>query len=177
MKTKALPKFLVIMGFLVFGLISYSSHAHANNAHAELQSPSLKKLVAHVQFTETDKGIKVTADVSGLKPGSVHGFHVHEKNECKGPDFKSAGGHLNPAHTPHSGPAASMNHLGDLGNLVANAKGVARTEVLIPTDEAKDMNVFLGKAIIIHEKADDLATQPTGDSGDRLACGIIKAEK
>ncbi len=144
-------------------------------AHAKLEAPTMKDLKASVQMQETDKGIKVTADVSGLKPGAVHGFHVHEKGECKGPDFKSAGPHFNPGNHSHSGPAAQSKHLGDLGNLVANDKGIAKTEVLIPKAKEHGLESFIGKAVIIHAKADDLTTQPAGDSGDRIACGLIRA--
>lgn len=146
-------------------------------AHAELSSPSKKDLKAHVQLTESEKGIKVVAEVKGLEPGSVHGFHIHQSGECKGPDFKSAGDHYNPGSRPHAGPAASMKHVGDLGNLVADKNGVAKTEVVIPKSDAKDVKEFIGKAVIIHSKADDLATQPAGDAGDRIACGIIQGSK
>jgi Cu-Zn family superoxide dismutase len=159
---------LILASFPVF-----ASNA-PGSAHANLQSPSLKKLQSEIEFKETTKGIKVIAKVSGLKPGSVHGFHIHEKGECKGPDFKSAGDHLNPTKHDHNSPAAMTKHLGDMGNIVVNDKGVGRTEVVLPNDYGINMNSLIGKAIILHEKADDHFSQPSGNSGSRIACGIIK---
>lgn len=143
-------------------------------AHAELKSPTTKNLSAHFQIVEMKDGFNLKAEVRGLKAGSVHGFHVHENNECKGPDFKSAGGHFNPQNHIHNSPGASLKHLGDLGNLVADSKGMARTEVFIPAEKGIKLSTFLGKAVIIHAKPDDQVTQPSGDSGDRIACGLIK---
>lgn len=143
-------------------------------AMASLSSPSLKSMQGDVQMEQTKMGIKVTANVTGLKPNSVHGFHIHETGKCEGPDFKSAGGHYNPHEKNHAGPAASEKHFGDLGNLVANAQGEARTEVVIKTKNQEAMKKVIGKAVIVHAKADDLFSQPTGDAGDRMACGIIQ---
>lgn len=155
--------------------ISSASFAKVgDSAKATLEVPSMKEVKAKLEIKETDKGLKVTADITGLKPGAVHGFHIHEGTECKGPDFKSAGAHFNPTKHNHSGPAAEEKHAGDLGNIVANAKGEAKTEVMIPIEEGTNLSSFKGKAVILHAKADDLTTQPSGDSGDRIACGIIK---
>lgn len=147
------------------------------SARADLSSPSNKNLKATVKFLDTKEGIKLVADVSGLKPGSVHGFHIHEVGECKGPDFKSAGDHLNPEKHNHKGPAASEKHLGDLGNIVANKSGVAHTEILIPAHRQNHFQQVIGKSVIIHEKPDDQVSQPAGDSGDRIACGVIQTDK
>lgn len=141
---------------------------------AKLESPTMKDLKAELEMNETKNGLKITANISGLQPGAVHGFHIHEGTECKGPDFKSAGGHFNPTKHNHAGPAAEEKHAGDLGNIVANAKGEAKTEVMIPTAGGTSLSSYKGKAVILHAKADDLTTQPSGDSGDRIACGIIK---
>lgn len=146
----------------------------AQKVQADLSSATMKSLNGKLEAEHTAKGIKVTALVNGLKPGSTHGFHIHENGECKGPDYKSAGGHLNPNKGDHSAPEKKSSHLGDLGNLKADANGIAETEVLIPFDKVKDLNGIVGKAVIIHTSADDLKTQPTGNSGDRIACGVIK---
>lgn len=143
-------------------------------AYAQLESPRLKILKSDIKLEETSKGIIITAEVSGLRPGSVHGFHIHEKGECKGPDFESAGGHLNPTHHEHNAPTAESKHLGDLGNIVANDRGVAKTEVVIPAEEGVKLSALTGKAFIMHDKPDDMSSQPAGNAGDRLACGIIK---
>ncbi|MBA2404224.1 MAG: superoxide dismutase family protein [Bdellovibrionales bacterium] len=171
-------KLFSTMSFLLFGVTNTLAAAKDPNlAHAKLKSPTMKHLEAHVLISQTDKGVKIVTDVSGLKPGSVHGFHIHEKGECKGPDFKSAGDHYNPNKHPHNAPAAAIKHVGDMGNLVANDKGVARTEVLIPDANKEDIKSMIGKAVIIHDRPDDLTSQPAGDSGDRIACGLIQAGK
>ncbi len=115
----------------------------------------------------------VVAKVTGLTPGA-HGFHVHEKGNCTAADGSSAGGHFNPAGAPHGGPGHSPRHAGDLGNLEADANGVANykaevTGISLGTGD----DSIIGRAVIVHEKADDLTTQPTGGSGARLACGLI----
>lgn len=161
---------------LVMSMLAFPAMSKEGSAKAMLEAPSMKEVKASLMLKETPKGLKLTADITGLKPGAVHGFHVHENGECKGPDFKSAGGHFNPTKHPHAGPAAEEKHAGDLGNIVANAKGEAKTEVMIPKDQNVSISSYIGKAVILHAKADDLSTQPSGDAGDRIACGIIKAE-
>ena len=156
--------------------MTFTAMAKMETAKAVLEIPSMKEVKASLILTETPKGLKLMAEASGLKPGAVHGFHVHENGECKGPDFKSAGGHFNPTKHQHGSPGAEEKHAGDLGNLVANTKGEASTEVMIPKDAGVSIKSYIGKAVILHEKADDLATQPTGDAGGRIGCGIIKAE-
>src|SRR5690606_6236923 len=102
------------------------------------------------------------------------GFHVHEKGECEG-DFSSAGGHFNPTNLPHGTPGAD-SHVGDLGNLETNDEGVADFSYVseqMTLDESKTS--VLGKAIIIHGGTDDFDTQPSGDSGHRIACGVIQS--
>ncbi len=150
-------------------LFSLSTHA-ALSIQADLKSPSLNELKARVSATEVKGGVKFVTEVSGLTPGAVHGIHIHERGKCEGPDFKSAGDHFNPSQSHHGGPAASLKHEGDLGNVVADRKGVARSEVVI---QKKNPGEYSGKSVILHAKADDMKTQPSGDSGDRIACGIL----
>jgi superoxide dismutase, Cu-Zn family len=163
--------------FLIGGCSSFQKGKKAQEksmAAANLMSPSGKKVQGQIFFRETDKGIKVIAEVKGLVPKSVHGFHIHEHGKCEGPDYKSAGGHLNPDGHNHSSPAGETKHAGDLGNLVANDKGIARKELLLDKDHVADMKIIMKKAVILHEKADDLVSQPTGDAGGRIGCGIIQ---
>lgn len=157
-----------------FQVIAASS---SDQAVAELKSPSMTKLKSDIKFKKTAEGVKVVAVVSGLNPGSVHGFHIHEKGECKGPDFKSAGEHFNPMKHAHNSPAAAAKHAGDLGNLIANEKGIAKTEVIIKEEKDVSLSNMIGRSVVLHDKPDDLTSQPSGDSGDRIACGIIKSEK
>src|SRR5690606_25595465 len=132
------------------------------------------KASGDVSFVPTMDGVVMNVFVRGLPPNSTHGYHIHENGVCERPGYKSAGDHFNPGKHSHGGPAASLKHLGDLGNLVSNASGVAEKEVLMR--DIKDVNIIKNKAIIIHEKADDLVSQPSGDAGDRIACGIIKVQ-
>jgi len=125
-----------------------------------------------VTFVEEAAGLRVTAHVTGLTPGK-HGFHIHEKGDCSKADFTSAGGHFNPLGSRHGSPADTERHVGDFGNLEANEEGVARLERNFAWLTFTGTNSIIGKAVIIHEKPDDLVTQPTGNAGARQACGVI----
>ncbi len=163
------------MKYLILSFFLFPLSLQASTAEAKLTSPSVKSLSAKVLLTEVPEGLKITADVSGLKPGAVHGFHIHEVGKCEGPDYKSAGNHFNPSESKHGGPASGMKHQGDLGNLVANDKGVAKVEVIVESNGKNSLEQYIGKSVIIHAKADDFSSQPSGDSGDRIACGVISA--
>jgi Cu-Zn family superoxide dismutase len=115
--------------------------------------------------------------VSGLTPG-LHGFHVHEKGNCTAPDGSSAGPHFNPHNSVHGGPDAPQRHGGDLGNLKADASGTAvyRAEIRGISLGAGDDSV-IGRAVIVHANPDDFQTQPAGNAGARLACGLIGKSK
>ena len=116
---------------------------------------------------------QVRGEVRGLAPNSEHGFHVHEKGDCSSGDGMSAGGHFNPTAMPH-GPQAAPHHAGDLPSIVADASGVARFSVrtsgVVLGGGADDL---AGKGLIVHANPDDYTTQPTGNSGGRIACGVI----
>ena len=131
-----------------------------------------------VTFTLTPMGIRVQAEVRGLKPGK-HGFHIHEFGNCSAPDATSAGGHFDPAMTKHhAGPTEPVRHEGDMGNnITADAQGVATIEYTDPTLSFTGPASILGRSVIVHENEDDLKTQPTGNAGDRLACGVIGVAK
>ena len=130
-------------------------------------------------FTEGADGVTVHLLIEGLSPGE-HGWHLHEFGVCD-PDgtepFSSAGGHWNPTVQPHGAPDAEEHHVGDFGNLVASADGLAEIEITTRdfTFEAGETSVFDedGTSIVIHEGRDDLTTQPSGNSGPRYACGVV----
>lgn len=132
------------------------------------------KVNAEVTFLPTAQGVVMKVYATDLKPNSTHGFHIHENGKCEGPDYKSAGDHFNPEKHSHGAPSSSIKHLGDLGNLVSNAQGVAEKELLMR--DLKEVSVINNRSVIIHEKADDYVSQPTGDAGGRIACGIINLE-
>ena len=129
-----------------------------------------------VKFTLTPGGIKIVADLVGLTPGR-HGFHIHEFGDCSRLDGKSAGGHFNPWDNIHGAPDQFRKHIGDLGNLVAGEDGKAHYEWTDSYISFAGMNSILGRAIIVHAGEDDLTSQPTGNAGARLACGVIGLAK
>lgn len=153
--------------------IGTASAEDATKAIAVLSSASGSKVTGTVTFTKSGDGVQVVANVTGLSPGN-HGFHVHEFGDCSAADAASAGGHFNPTKDPHAGHDADKRHMGDLGNIEADASGKARLEI---TDKKMKLDSIIGKAVIVHEKADDLKTQPTGDAGGRVACGVIGLAK
>jgi superoxide dismutase, Cu-Zn family len=130
-----------------------------------------------VSFVQKGDQILVDARIDGLASGQ-HGFHVHEKGDCSAPDAMSAGGHFNPGGAGHGGPAHESHHAGDLGNLDANASGKATLQLTVPAKQfslVKDApNSIVGKALVVHADPDDYKTQPTGNSGKRVACGVVQ---
>ncbi|WP_194722402.1 superoxide dismutase family protein [Noviherbaspirillum malthae] len=145
-------------------------------AVSQLNPTQGNKTGGAVSFVQNGDRILVDARVDGLTPG-LHGFHVHEKGDCSSPDGMSAGGHFNPGSKPHGGPDHSDRHAGDFGNLEADANGNAVLKLSIPASQvslSRDAsNSIVGKALIVHADPDDYKTQPTGNAGKRLACGII----
>lgn len=139
---------------------------------SDIHSPG-ERVKGHFEAMDEDDQIKIKVQVTGLKPNTKHGFHIHENGICEGPEYKTAGGHFNPYKLPHGAPHMK-SHLGDLGNLEADKKGVAEKEITIAKHESDDLQKIIGKALIVHEKADDMKTQPTGNAGGRIGCGIIK---
>jgi len=129
-----------------------------------------------VTFSRAEGGVKVSAHISGLGEGA-HGFHIHEFGDCSAPDGTSAGGHFNPTAQPHAGPTASSRHTGDMGNVVAGKDGTATLEYVDTHASFEGESSVLGRGVIVHEKADDMTTQPTGAAGARVACGVIGAAK
>jgi Cu-Zn family superoxide dismutase len=140
---------------------------------ATLQPTRDSSAAGTVWFVQDGASLQVTARVSGLKPNQEHGFHVHEKGDCSSADGMSAGGHFNPTGKPH-GPITAEHHAGDLPALKADASGRATFRVRIPGSVgATGPAGFAGKAVIVHAMPDDYATQPSGNAGARLACGVI----
>lgn len=136
-----------------------------------------------VTFTETDGGLRVAYDLSGLELGE-HGFHVHENGSCSpgddGTPGGAAGGHFNPLEAPHGPQDAGREgrHVGDLGNVTSTAGGttggVAQGEFVDPILTLDGPTSIVGRAMMLHLKRDDLSSQPSGDAGDRIACGVIE---
>ena len=140
-------------------------------ADVTLQSQD-SKVSGTVHFTSEAAGVHVVADVKGVKPGQ-HGFHLHEKGDCSTPDYKSAGGHFNPASAVHACDPTNPRHAGDFGNLTVDKDGNGPLDMTTTALSFDGPNSFVGKAVILHAGEDDCKTQPTGNSGDRLACGVV----
>ena len=147
-------------------------------ALAIIEPKSGSNVSGQVVFTQLASGqTRVEATIRHATPG-MHGFHIHEKGDCSAPDATSAGGHFNAAGNPHAGPADAKRHNGDFGNIEIGKDGQGRMN--ITTDMLTVLpgpNSVVGKAVIFHEKEDDLTTQPTGNAGGRIACGVIGVAK
>jgi len=146
-------------------------------ASAQLRPTKGNKTFGEVTFEEAgDKLVRVVVFVQGLKPGQEHGLHIHEKGDCSAPDAMSAGGHFNPLGKPHGHPGSSERHAGDLPALKANKEGRANVHVDLGDIALKPgPTSIIGRAVVVHADPDDYKTQPTGNSGARIACGVIKA--
>lgn len=125
-----------------------------------------------VTFTQTGDSIRVVADLTGLSPGR-HGIHIHEYGDCSAPDASSAGGHFNPDGSPHGSPTDAEHHAGDFGNIEAGPDGRAHLDVTLGFLEFEGPSSILGHAVVVHAGEDDLTSQPAGNSGARVACGVI----
>lgn len=142
-------------------------------AKATLEGLEGSDVSGAVTFFEANEQVKVVARVENVSPG-VHGFHIHETGDCSADDFTSAGGHFAPDGNPHGAPTDEKHHAGDLGNITVGEDGVGNLEI---TSEVLTVSPgphsVVGKAVILHEGEDDLESQPTGDAGARIACGVV----
>ncbi len=130
------------------------------------------KVTGTVWFTQVTGGVKVVADLKGLTKGK-HGFHIHECGDCTAPDGTSAGGHFNPKSMNHGAPMDAMRHEGDMGNIEADESGNAHLEYVDKSISFDGDASIIGRSVIVHKDEDDLKTQPTGNAGARVACGVI----
>lgn len=145
------------------------------SATGELKALGDSGVTGKATFTRQGAKVHVEAELSGLTPG-MHGFHVHEFGDCSSPDGKSAGDHFNPEGHQHGAPG-SASHPGDLGNIEADANGRATLSLVVDqlTVDTGKLGI-VGRGLIVHEKADDLVSQPVGEAGGRVACAVIKAD-
>lgn len=145
-------------------------------AVARLEAAKGDPVWGSVSFAESGDAVVVRADVRGLRANGEFGFHVHEKGDCSSADFMSAGGHFNPGGKPHAHHGKPERHAGDLKNLTANSEGSAiyvfETKLLTVS---KGPNSVVGRAVVIHANPDDYTSQPAGNSGPRIACGLIRS--
>ena len=133
--------------------------------------------VGKVNLEETEAGVRILLDAANL-PKGTHGIHIHETGACEKPDFESAGGHFNPTNASHGTQHEKGAHAGDLPNIEVAEDGTIKEELLakgvtLKMDQENTLFDSDGSALVIHEKADDYKSQPSGDAGDRIACGEI----
>ena len=165
---------LVLAGFVVTGMNALAGDT--TKAIAVLHPTQGNNVSGTVTFTASGDSVRVIADITGLTPGK-HGFHIHEFGDCSDPKAANAGGHFNPTNHQHGAPDATDRHAGDLGNIEADTSGKAHLDVTDKLMKLSGADSIVGHAVIVHEKADDLKTQPTGDAGGRVACGVIGVAK
>ena len=170
---KATSFLIVVLAVLAVGRLGAQE---PTKAIAVLHPTAGSNVSGTVTFTKGTDGIQVVADLTGLTPGK-HGFHVHEFGDCSSPDGNSAGSHFNPTHKQHGAPDAADRHAGDLGNIEADASGKAHLDWKDKVMKLSGPDSIVGHSVIVHEKEDDLKTQPTGNAGGRLACGVIGVAK
>ncbi|QEL64329.1 superoxide dismutase, Cu-Zn family [Oryzomicrobium terrae] len=143
------------------------------SARAVLAPSSGSKVSGEVVFTSISGGVRVEARATGLTPGE-HGFHVHEVGDCSAPDGTSAKGHFNPTGKAHGNSTMGEHHAGDIPNLVADGSGVVRQRMDVMGMSLEGPTGIMGRAIVIHADPDDYKSQPAGNSGKRVACGVIR---
>ena len=167
-----------VMGGLVIAVALAApgaAYAAGAKAVATLESRSGSTVTGKATFSQHGGKVTMKVVVKGLTPGQ-HAIHLHDKGDCSAPDAASAGGHWNPTSENHGRWGHAPFHQGDIGNLVANAKGTAQLSLvseLWSIGDGKPSDV-VGHAVIVHAKEDDFTTQPTGNAGGRVACGVIQ---
>jgi Cu-Zn family superoxide dismutase len=170
----------IVAAFLgAFGMISCSSVPPAPSLGAKPAGARAVNLVAgdgsgrgKITMRGAPGSSALIVQAVGLAPG-IHGLHLHEKGLCEGPDFASAGGHWNPAARKHGRDNPAGAHLGDLPNLAIDASGKGRASLTLPPGSA-DAD---GTSLVVHAQADDYRTDPSGNSGNRIACAVIAAPR
>lgn len=164
---------LTIGALIVAGCAGMAQEDKEASAVAMLQARSGSKVSGNVKFTQVGDLVRITGEITGHTKGPK-GFHIHEKGDCSAADGMSTGGHFNPTKHKHGGPYDPDRHAGDLGNITFKG-GVANVNFTVgDISVGTAANGIIGKAVIVHAQRDDLKTDPTGNAGGRVACGVIK---
>jgi Cu-Zn family superoxide dismutase len=166
------PQLSILAASLLFSTAVAYAQAHADISNAQGTT------VGHATFRPAADGVRVSVHVTQLTPGE-HGIHIHNVGKCEAPAFTTAGGHFNPTGAHHGAHNAKdpHPHVGDLPNINVDASGSGKLTFMITGatlgDGANSLFHDGGTSIVIHAKADDLSSDPSGNSGDRVACGVI----
>lgn len=165
---------LIAIAVAVLTVACASTTSGGRTATATLAPTTGNSVSGSLVFTQQGDAVQVAGEVRGLKPNGVHGFHIHEKGDCSSGDGMGTGGHFNPTGVAHGAHDHGTHHAGDLVSLTADANGVARFNYLSSTIAVgKGAADIIGRGLIVHRDADDFTTQPTGNSGPRVACAVI----
>ncbi len=170
---------VLIVGFLLLWVLTSCNSQNRSMFEIEMYNPDGDSL-GTAKLSEQPDEVKIKLSLTGLEPG-LHGIHIHEFPECEGPDFISAGSHFNPDGKEHGAMHPKGQHKGDMPNIEADSDGMVETEVSVKGATLMDDKYSLlrgeGTSLVIHEGTDDGLSQPAGDAGARVACGIIQLEE
>ena len=166
---------ITLTGLAVAGCAGTPHHPRLR-AVADVEARSGSAVVGRVEFSEMDDHVRARVRLYGLEPNSEHGLHVHVNGDCSAPDASSAGGHFNPDDQPHGRATGGPHHAGDLPSIVADATGGVQTDLMLDgVTLAPGPRSIVGRSIVVHAKPDDYTTQPSGNAGPRIGCGVIVA--
>ncbi len=173
---------LLIFSF-VFTACTQPDSGEKQSSDEQTSKPQITEAVSTVYSTDggvlgtvifelDGDSVRVNGEFSGLSEG-IHGFHIHQYGDCRADDGSSAGGHYNPYNKNHGAPMDTDRHMGDMGNITVQQNGEASIDYMDPVIELNGPNSIIGRGIVLHSGQDDVSTQPSGDAGSRIACGVI----